>query len=281
MWKFIKSLSSTKMAAAVRKNRALKSLVKLYYMTVMFPFSRGGVAVNIGGAGEYKLDYMFALSRYENFGDRHNAGFRKWLEACRQAKVVFDVGAHIGLYAIPASGVIPQGGFVYAFEPSATNRKYFKKHLEYNRISNIILLPYLVGDAMNKRQSFYESRAVDPTNSLNPKKNIGRYSKVFREQITLDNFAKEHQIKPDVIKIDVEGAEYNVLRGADEILKKYSPAIFLSVHPAQLSLCGASAGQLKDIISQSGYRIWDSNGAEAQDIEFGEYVLLPRGRSGI
>ncbi len=281
MWKFIKLLSNTKIAAAVRKNRALKLLVKSSYAVIMFPFSKRGVAINIGGAGEYMLDYVFALSRYESFGDRHNAGFKKWLETCRQAKVVFDIGAHIGLYAIPASGVISQGGLVYAFEPSAANRIYFQKHLEYNRISNIILLPYLVGDEINKEQVFYESRAVDPSNSLNPKKNIRRYSKVLREQITLDDFAKEYKVSPDVIKIDVEGAEYNVLKGANEIIKKYSPVIFLSVHPRQLALFGASVEKLQEIISQSGYRIRGNDGAEVNHVEFGEYVLVPYGRSDI
>lgn len=281
MWKLVKSLNNTKMAAAVRKNRALKSFIKLSYRMIMFPFAKGGVPVNIGGAGEYRLDYIFALSRYESFGDRHNAGFKKWLESCKRAKVVFDIGAHIGLYTIPASSVIPQGGVVYAFEPSAVNRKYFKKHLEYNRISNVILLPYIVGDEANKRQTFYENRAVDPTNSLKPKKNTARYSKVLREQITLDNFAEEYNVRPDVIKIDVEGAEYNVLKGASGVLKKYSPVIFLSTHPRQLPKLGTSIEKLQEIISQSGYRIRDNNGAEVNHIEFGEYVLLPYGRSDI
>lgn len=281
MWKFIKSLSNTKIAAVVRKNHALKSFIKSSYRVIMFPFSKRGVVLNIGGAGEYRLDYVFALSRYESFGDRHNAGFRKWLETCKRAKVVFDVGAHIGLYAIPASSVISQGGIVYAFEPSAINRKYFEKHLKYNRISNIVLLPYLVGDEVNKMQAFYESRVVDPANSVNPKKNIARYSKVFREQVTLDNFTEESKVKPDVIKIDVEGAEYNVLKGANELIRKYSPVIFLSAHPRQLPLCGASIEKLQEIISQLEYRVLDYTGAKISNIEFGEYVLLPNKGSGI
>lgn len=277
----MRSLSNAKIADWIRRRPALKSAVKFFYKFIMFPFTRNGIGVNIGGAGVYRIDCAFALSRYEYFGERHNAGFGRWIECCKDARQVFDIGAHIGLYTLPASGVIAEKGMVYAFEPSKVNGSYIRRHLKYNHITNVVVLPYLVGEEMKRERIFYENTRVDATNSLNPKKDVKRYKKVCREQITLDNFIRERNIKPEVIKIDVEGAEYNVLKGAAEVVRACSPIIFLSVHPRQLLLFRSSVDALEKIISDLGYRMQDCGGNKVNEIEFGEYVLLPARVSNI
>ena len=95
------------------------------------PFLSPQIDVRMDGA-QFKLDYTFGLHKYEAFGDKHNAGFKHWLECCRGKSVVFDIGAHIGLYALPASQVVGSDGKVYAFEPSSANCRYLKKHIDYN-----------------------------------------------------------------------------------------------------------------------------------------------------
>lgn len=242
----------------------------------MFPFTRKGINVNIGGLGIYKLDCNFALRDYESFGDRHNAGFRKWIECCKDKKAVFDIGAHIGLYTLPASSVIARDGTVYAFEPSEANRRYLKRHLEYNNIHNVVLFPYIVGEEEKEGQIFYESKDTNPMNSLYPKKNINLYSKVYREQISLDDFVKRTNLTPDVIKIDVEGYECNVLKGARRIIESYKPIIFLSVHPEQLTLFKSSVEELKKIVDNLRYIIQDWDGREPKDLAgLKEYILTP------
>src|SRR3989338_6292445 len=104
------SLANSKLADFIKSNFLLKSLVKGAYRVAMFPFTRNGVDINIGGTGRYRLDYTFALRGYDSFGDKHNAGFRKWIEYCKGKKIVFDIGAHIGLYTIPAAKAIRQDG---------------------------------------------------------------------------------------------------------------------------------------------------------------------------
>jgi FkbM family methyltransferase len=271
----INSLRKTKIAGLIRRNLLMKSAVKAVYKFIMFPFTRRGVDVDIGGAGPCKLDYNFALRGYEDFGDRHNIGFRKWVEYCKDKTVIFDIGAHIGLYTIPASKVIAPDGIVYAFEPSEANGRYLRRHLEYNNIHNVMLLPYIIGEETKERQIFYENKYTDPMNSIFPKKNINRYSKIYREQMSLNDFVSKYDVKPRVIKIDVEGAEYNVLKGACEIIRKYKPIIFLSTHPKQLGLFGTSVDELKDIINNLSYAIQDLNGKKAEAFEHKEYILTP------
>ncbi len=239
----------------------------------MFPFTRRGIEVNICGAGRYKLDYIFAFRGYDSFGDKHNAGFKKWLDCCRGKKTVFDIGAHIGLYTIPASKGIQPGGKIYAFEPSEANKVYLMRHFRYNNIDNAVIIPYLVGEESKKEQIFYENRRTNPMNSLHPKKNIGLYEKVTKKQVALDDFVRWNGIEPQVIKIDVEGAEYNVLKGACEVMNKYAPVIFLSVHPKQLILFESSTAGLLDLINKLQYAAYNCDGNEVSELEFGEYML--------
>ena len=68
----MKALKNTKIAHIVKRNYLLKAIVKSIYKFFMFPFTRRGIDINIGGLGAYKLDYNFALRDYESFGDCHN-----------------------------------------------------------------------------------------------------------------------------------------------------------------------------------------------------------------
>lgn len=274
----LSSLKKTRMGAVINKNRAFKSAAKLFYKITMFPFTRNGVNINMGGIGTYKLDYNFALRDYESFGGKHNAGFAEWAACCGNKHTVFDIGAHIGLYTIPASKVMALGGRVYAFEPGAANRIYLMRHLKYNSINNVVIVPYLVGGESKKEQVFYENRETDPMNSLYPKKNFSLYEKVFREQISLDDFVDRNGIEPQIIKIDVEGAEYGVLKGASKTIKKYSPIIFVSVHPNQLTLFGSSSGEVLDLIKSLQYNANDFDGKRALELGFGEYILCREGK---
>ena len=80
MQSLINLLKNTRIAYVIKRNSLVKATIKSIYKIVMFPFTRRGIDVNIGGLGVYKLDYNFAFHVYENFGNRHNAGFRKWIE---------------------------------------------------------------------------------------------------------------------------------------------------------------------------------------------------------
>jgi FkbM family methyltransferase len=273
--RFLARLKNTKIGKLIRRNIFLKSIIKFIYKAFMFPFTRKGVNVNIGDQGIYKLDYMFAFRDYEDFGNYHNAGYRRWIESCKNRKVVFDIGAHIGLYSIPASNAIVSDGIICAFEPSEANRRYLKRHLDYNNIQNVVIFPYIIGREKRKQQIFYESKDSNPMNSLHPKKNINRYLQVYREQISLDNFAEDFNITPDVIKVDVEGSECDVLKGARGVIARHKPVIFLSVHPKRLVLFKSSTNELKEVIDSLEYIIQDWDGGRVTEFEHKEYILTP------
>lgn len=256
--------------------RLLRQALKGVYIFLFKPFLKRGVRFRMKGAGIYRFDYIFALGEYRNFGNRHNAGFQRWLELCRGKRTVFDIGAHIGLYSIPASTAIDNAGAVYAFEPSTPNRIYLERHMRFNNVGNIKVVPDLAGDHTVESVQFYEADETSPMNSILNTEKREEFKEVQKRQISLDDFCKNENVVPQVIKIDVEGAELNVLKGSEWILKNEAPTIFLSVHPKMLEQLGQSIGELTEFVDAAGYRIYDTAGNETVPARHNEYILIPK-----
>lgn len=255
----------------------VRRLFKKAYIAAFNPFFRKGVKIKMGEAGMFRFHHGFALGEYRYFGARHNSGFFQWIRMCENKKTVFDVGAHIGLYSIPASKRLDRLGAIYAFEPSRANCEYIEKHKHFNNAYNIRVIPFLVGERTVSRAPFYDSRETSPMNSIiKPKKGYD-HKQTSRYQISLDDFCTEHGLFPEIMKIDVEGAELNVLKGARRLLKKSRPVVFLSIHPALLKNMGQSVNELKDFIASEGYRIYETCGVEAVNFKHNEYILMPKG----
>lgn len=256
----------------------IRSLIKKIYRLVFKPFFKNGIDIDIGGAGRYRFDYMFAFSRFEDFGSKHNAGFERWVEICKGKKTVFDVGAHIGLYSIPASRVLDKEGFVYAFEPSLANCAYLERHKRFNNIDNVKVFSCLVGDGPLDDVTFYENKDVDAMNSILAKRDPRLYRKALRKQVSLDDFCAAHKLNPEVLKIDVEGSELNVLKGAKSVFKNYRPVVFLSVHPRLLALLNQSADSVLREADGLGYDIYNAQGENTEPNRHNEYILIHKER---
>jgi len=233
-----------------------------------------GINKNIAGQ-YYKFDYNFIFSDYSNWGSGHNSGFNSLLKLSKDKKVVFDIGAHIGLCAIPLSKVIHKKGKIYAFEPSVENLKYLRKNIKYNKTNSITIVPFLVGTKTVEKRDFYESIHVDGMNSIVKYKKSNFFIRTFKKQISLDDFFCDNNLIPDIIKIDVEGAEVDVLDGAFKLLKTHRPIIVLSVHPKQLKMIGKSVKDLKNRIDSLQYKVLDDHNNEITKLSFAEYVLYP------
>jgi hypothetical protein len=83
-------------------------------------------------------------------------------------------------------------------------------------------------------------------------------------------------MRPNLVKIDVEGAELMVLRGASKLLTETCPTIILAVHPYWLPT-GHSSQQIFDLLSSYGYTVYDSEGCRVAYLQSGEYLCLSNG----
>lgn len=229
---------------------------------------------HIGPYGPFRLDARFAFSNFSNWGGGHNDGFRDCVEACRGKACVIDVGAHIGLVSLPALSVMASAGNLVAFEPATANRNLLLRHLELNGYSGTARVESaLVGSEERAETQFFEMPEHTGMNTVVPGAMDGRYESVARQQTTLDAYCARHDLAPDVIKIDVEGAELAVLEGGRDTIGRYRPLIFLSVHPRQIKLLGQTPEMLMQLIDSLGYVCRHIDGSPVTTFALREYIL--------
>lgn len=149
----------------------------------------------------------------------------------KQGMVVYDIGAHVGFYTLLAAELVGREGQVFAFEPLPRNLSFLERHIRLNRVSNTTIIPmavtYKTGEALFS----------DPKENTEGK--ISKHGSHVVPVISLDDFVFIQKYRaPDILKIDVEGEEYNVILGARKTLQVYHPAIFLSTHSESIcTLC--------------------------------------------
>jgi len=114
-------------------------------------------------------------------------------------------------------------------------------------------------------------------NTRAPVKDGDAYRETRHGQCSLDAFCRERGIRPDVIKIDVEGAEFAVLEGARDILAEARPLLVVSVHPQHLAALGRDVNELHALAAASGYTVSDTDGNPVETFQLDEYVLQPGG----
>jgi len=147
--------------------------------------------------------------------------------------VIYDVGAHIGLYSILLAKKV-RDSLVYAFEPNPESYRDLVRNIRLTRLEDrIIPLNFALGAVKSKldfyvssssaRSSFYELIARYDNNRILKTLSV--------ECFTIDQIVQERLCKSaDVMKIDVEGFEYEVLKGARNTIAVKSPQIFVEIH---------------------------------------------------
>lgn len=148
----------------------------------------------------------------------------------KSGDVVFDIGAHVGYFSLLMAKLVGPTGRVFAFEPLPLNLKYLRQHVYGNNIENVEIYTAAVG----KSEGWL-------TFDLGGGTGRGRLSKTsnpneLRVKVYgIDELYNQGKLPcPDLIKMDVEGAELEALNGALEVLKKCKPRIMLSTHGDQL-----------------------------------------------
>jgi FkbM family methyltransferase len=157
--------------------------------------------------------------------------------------VVFDVGANVGYYALLSSTLVGESGRVVAFEPVVRNIHYLHRHVKLNRLRNVTILPTACSDATGATL-FSAGR-----NSAEGHLTQGSEDILSNPVVTVsvDDFVSATRLSPNVLKIDVEGAEHLVLKGASATLEHAKPAVFLSTHSDDLR------HQCLEYLAQRGY----------------------------
>ncbi len=194
---------------------------------------RAGVLAHRCWLGSYERDKQEHLARLVRRGD-----------------VVYDVGANAGYYTLLASRLAGPTGQVVAFEPVPLNVARLRAHLSLNRVANARVVEAAVSDE--------EGAARYATPDCTETGHIADAGELVGEDraaldvrlVTVDARVAAGELPPpDVMKIDVEGAELAVLRGAERVLRERRPRLLVELHTPEMDrLC-------PELLESLGYRV--------------------------
>jgi FkbM family methyltransferase len=142
----------------------------------------------------------------------------------KEGDVCFDIGANIGAVSLMLSKKISKLGLCYAFEPGLVQFKRLLNNIKINNLQKTIKpINIALSDSNNYLNWQEDSDNLGNASCTNV---IGDQTIKVKAK-KLDDFVKKHKInKVDFIKIDVEGMEYEVLKGSIETIRKYKPIIY-------------------------------------------------------
>jgi FkbM family methyltransferase len=157
----------------------------------------------------------------------------------KEKDIVVDIGAHIGRYTIISSKRIGPNGKVVAIEADPANFEMLNRNVNLNKLTNVTSLNYAVYSNQTKLKLYLPGKksgfTIYNTIMVNRGKHQGKFIEVNGN--TLDNLLEQNKINfanINWIKIDVEGAEFEVLKGAQNVLSKSNDiAILIEIHNSQ------------------------------------------------
>jgi len=167
--------------------------------------------------------------RYSNGRIHEPAATKLFFEYITKDSLVIDVGGHLGYFTCIA-GKLASEGSVHVFEVDPKCINLIKKNLNVNEITNVTLNNSAVF-SKNGKSKIPNLTEPTPGLSINSDLDDG-YIEV--DSITLDSFVTNSRIKPDFIKIDVEGAELEVLKGMKKLLAQERLTILVEIHVDKL-----------------------------------------------
>lgn len=196
-----------------------------------------------------RLSPRFARTGWETI---ERAAYNAFAEAVRPGDIVYDVGAHIGTYSILALQKSAPNGRVVAYEPVELTRTFLMRHLRSNRVDGrAIVRPVCCGSDNGTASLYYREGKMDGDSGLLPAQELTSKNVPVQK---LDSEVTELGLTPTIIKIDVEGWEWEVLKGAEATLRRHRPLLFLSLHPRPLAALGTTVEAVQEWLTRRGYR---------------------------
>src|SRR5579864_1291726 len=185
-----------------------------------------GVRRNISGT-TVRLPVRFSRYYAGNY-ESQTLGFIK--RNCKQGDTAFDLGAHLGLITVVMAQCVGPKGSVISFEPTPFTNSILRRTVRINGIQNVVEVRNEAVSDVNGRASFHDTNN-EASNANSLVRGPQTHHSLEVSTIALDDFADERNLRPAVIKIDVEGAEFDVLRGATRLIRRVRPALWLALHP--------------------------------------------------
>jgi FkbM family methyltransferase len=231
-------------------------------------FSKKGVpGILCGERFRFKFGYQPNHQIYNRFWEDDRLLQKAFIEAIRPGDTVLDVGAFVGHYTLLAARKVGPMGRVVAIEPFSLTYRILIEHLLLNGfLDRVDLWPIAAGNGDSFIKIYYQRH--DPVRGHNSTNPSCFWEKGLTENLTsqmvpcvaLGPFLDAIGIKPDVIKIDIEGAEIEALRSLQHILQD-DVTVFCELHPHLWGNPEVQSSILMELMKKTGRCIVTLDGA--------------------
>lgn len=211
--------------------------------------TRYGFSMETSGYEYYMSGYMF-------LGETNPEETFVLRALLRNGDTMIDIGAHIGWFALNAAQRIGNTGKVVAFEPNPHCLKSLRQNVHLNDFLNIAVEACAVSDTNGTSTFWIGDDMAGSLVASNTQRLTNESIRGLKVRLqTLDSCSKTHDMRRlTVIKIDVEGAELRVLKGAHRLLKRLKPHLIIEIQEDSLHAAGSSREEVFAFLSSFGYK---------------------------
>jgi FkbM family methyltransferase len=216
---------------------------------------RRSLPANVGGAqiyvsGSAGLKYLF-----RHMQSVEPALCRLATEFVRPGHVVWDIGANVGLFSFAAAHLAGNAGSVFAFDADTWLVQLLRRSasIQPPASARVQIIPAAIADSCDLKifNIAVRSRASNALQGYGQSQTGGIAEQHTVVCVSID-WLTERLPTPNVIKIDVEGAELEVLRGGTGLLRSKSPVIICEV-------CSENSREISDLLKGFGYKLYDGD----------------------
>lgn len=216
---------------------------------------------------EYDSLRLSILGKYEPFM------FDTFKKRIKPGNIVLDIGGHIGYYSVAASKSVGDKGKVYVFEPDKKNYSLLEKNIKINGCKNVVLINKAVSN-FAKKTKFYLSSSNQAHHSLVEN---GGDKKVIVDTVKLDDFLIKELGRIEVVKMDIEGGEFEAVEGMSKLIKRSKRfSLFSEFSPLALKRSGHSPVEYLKLLEDLELKLFviDEAGRKLEKIKFDKLLHL-------
>ena len=215
-------------------------------------------------SGTYSRHYQYLLQLPA--GGPHPYQLELFVDRVEPDATILDVGAHIGVYATLAAQRVGSAGRVIAVEPDARNVEILRANLVANAVEERVeIIEAAASDANGTVRFYLDEAETTGTMGSQWEDPLADSRPAEIPAVRLDDVLGESE--PDLVKIDVQGAEVAALRGLQGTFERYPPkVIFVELNRAALERAGSSGDELVASVRNLGLEVWFIDEARREPI---------------